>query len=97
VIRISENEYATVRSILKKHIPNCEVRAFGSRYKQTSKEHSDLDLAVVGDQKIPASIIDDLREDFQNSDLPWRVDVLDYRAVSNEFQKVIDAGYEVLE
>ncbi|MDR3265363.1 MAG: nucleotidyltransferase domain-containing protein, partial [Synergistaceae bacterium] len=75
MIRISENEHATVRSILKKHIPNCEVRAFGSRYKQTSKEHSDLDLAVVGDQKIPASIIDDLREDFQNSDLPWRVDV----------------------
>jgi len=30
------------------------------------------------------------------SDLPFRVDILDWNAISPEFKKVIEQGYEVI-
>ena len=38
-----------------------------------------------------------LREAFEESDLPFRVDVIDYNAVSDEFRAIIDAKYEILQ
>ena len=31
-----------------------------------------------------------LREDFSESDLPFRVDLVDYRAISDDFRRVLD-------
>jgi predicted nucleotidyltransferase len=86
-----------VKSILRKYVPDCEVRAFGSRVAGTSKEYSDLDLAIVGKEKISDAILFALKEDFQDSDLPFRVDVLDLNAISKEFRQVVDEKYEVIQ
>ena len=37
----------TVRRILREHLPEAEVRAFGSRVAGGARQYSDLDLAVV--------------------------------------------------
>ncbi|MDO8686348.1 MAG: hypothetical protein Q7J78_06740 [Clostridiales bacterium] len=37
-----------------------------------------------------------IKEAFEESDLPFRVDVLERNAISPEFQKVIEQGYEVI-
>ena len=69
----------TVKRILAEHVPDCEVRAFGSRATWTAWEYSDLDLAVVSPELArlghPAA---NLREAFEESDLPIRVDVVDW-------------------
>jgi len=75
-------------------VPNCEVRAFGSRVNGTNREYSDLDLAIVGEEKLGISVLGDVQEAFMESTIPFRVDVLDYNAVSEKFRKVIDARYE---
>ena len=79
------------------HVSSCEVRVFGSRIKQTAKEWSDLDIAVVAVSKLEQDILYGLREAFEESDLPIRVDVLDWHAISPEFRAVINEGYEVIQ
>jgi predicted nucleotidyltransferase len=89
MIDLPPDQLQTVKAILAAHVPGCEVRVFGSRVNGTARKHSDLDLAVVGPEKLSSEIIEDLREAFQESDLPIRVDVLDWNAVSEPFKKII--------
>jgi predicted nucleotidyltransferase len=94
MIAISESSLVLVRDILKKTVPNIEVRAFGSRVKGTNRKYSDLDLALVSEVRLGISILGNVREAFMESTLPFRVDVLDYNGVSENFRKIIDADYE---
>jgi len=97
MIDVSPAHLQTILEILKTHAPDCEVRAFGSRVKWTAKNYSDLDLALVGSAKLPFRKLAALQTAFEESDLPYRVDVLDWLAISPEFQKVIEQGYEVIQ
>jgi len=97
MIDVSPDQLQTIKDILKRHAPDCEVRAFGSRFKWTAKDHSDLDLAFVGSEKLPFKKLSALKNAFEESDLPYRVDVLDWHSISPEFQKVIEQGYEVIQ
>ena len=96
MIAISENSLNMVKEILNKTVPNCEIRAFGSRINGTNRKYSDLDLAIIGEKKLGISMLGNVKETFMESELPFRVDVLDYNAVSENFRKVIDSEYEVV-
>ena len=97
MISVSPVHLERIRRILAEYVGDCEVRAFGSRVIGTSKDHSDLDLAVVATNKIERRTRMLLREAFEESDLPFRVDIIDYNAVSNEFRTIIDAQFEILQ
>lgn len=88
---------AEIRRILSKHVPEYEVRAFGSRVTGHAKPWSDLDLVVVGPSPIHWNEMGKLTEAFQASDLPFRVDVMDWNATSPAFQKVIAENYQVIQ
>jgi predicted nucleotidyltransferase len=96
MIDISAEQLSIVLSILQAYVPNCEVRVFGSRYKQTSRDYSDLDLVIVGAAKLDLNVLADIKEAFEESNLPYRVDLLDWHAISPEFRKVIEKGYAVI-
>ena len=87
----------TVTRILAGQVPECEVRAFGSRVTWTAKDYSDLDLAVVGERALDLDVLRLLKEAFEESNLPFRVDVLDWHAISAGFRKVIEQKYEVVQ
>lgn len=81
-----------VRRILQKHLPsNINVWVFGSRAKWTTHDGSDLDLAVEGDQPINHHIMIDLSIEFDDSDLPYTVDVVDLKTINSKFKQIIDA------
>lgn len=94
---ISPSQLKIVQAILQRHVPDCEVRIFGSRAKRNAKPYSDLDLAIVGKAKLSRKILHALKEDFEESDLPFRVDVLDWHTISKEFQAVINEGFNILQ
>jgi predicted nucleotidyltransferase len=96
MIKLKEEQLDIVVGIIKKYAPGIEARVFGSRHRGGEKKHSDLDIVIVGKEKIDERVLDDIRDDFAESDLPFRVDVLDWNAVSAEFQKVIEKGYETI-
>ena len=97
VIDLNPNHLATVKAILAEHVPDCEVRAFGSRATWTAKDYSDLDLAVVGKGALDWETLGRLQEAFEESTLPMRVDVLDWHAIAESFRKVIEQDYAVLQ
>jgi len=88
-IDIRPDLWEIVRGILQKHVAQYTVWAFGSRAKWTAKPYSDLDLAVITDKPLPLSVSAALKEDFAESDLPWRVDVVDWAATNASFQEII--------
>ena len=96
MIAISPFEMEVVLDVVKRHVPECDVLAFGSRYKWSNNDSSDLDLALVSHGKIEFSVIENIKYDFMESDLTFRVDVLDYYAISENFRKIIDRGNEII-
>ena len=85
-----------VRGILRRHVPDRKVLAFGSRATWTAKDYSDLDLAVLGDDPLPLDVASALAESFVESDLPFKVDVVDWASTSKNFREVIERDYVVL-
>ena len=90
IIDIRPDHWNIVQGILQKHVPQCEVWAFGSRATWKAKKFSDLDLAIISDQPLSLDISASLRDDFSESDLPWKVDVVDWATTSESFRKIIE-------
>ena len=97
MIDLSPAHLAIVKRILAEHVSECGVWAFGSRATWNAKDHSDLDLAVVGDGPLPRGTLARLKESFEESTLPMRVDVLDWHDISESFRKVIKRHYAVVQ
>ena len=96
MIDLNPSHLGTVKAILAEHVPECEVRAFGSRATWTAKDYSDLDLAILGKGPLDWATLGHLKEAFEESDLPMRVDVLDWHAISGGFRDVIEREHLVL-
>ena len=96
-IDLNPNHLDIVERILAEHVPGCEVRAFGSRAAWTARDYSDVDLAVVGDGPLHWRTLSRLREAFEASRLPMRVDVLDWHAISEGFRESIKADCVVVQ
>ena len=70
-VDIRPDHLAIVRDILRAHLPaGFEVWVFGSRANWTTKDSSDLDLAVEGAAKLDYRIMGDLEIAFEESDPP---------------------------
>ena len=92
LIDISPENWRIVRDILQRYVPDREVWAFGSRAKWTAKEFSDLDIAIIGDKPLSIALTADLREAFQESALPFKIDIVDWANITLSFQQVIQAA-----
>lgn len=87
---MTPQERAIVLRILNEIVPDREVRAFGSRVTGKAKPFSDLDLAIMGDEPLSLETRARLEEAFSESELPWKVDVLDWPLTEEGFQKAIE-------
>jgi len=95
---LSSDEIQTVKEILEFYAKGLEVRAFGSRVTgKNLKKFSDLDLVIMSEEPLPIRDYARIKDAFTLSDLPFRVDVLDWATVSPEFRKIIDENYELVQ
>ncbi len=97
LIDIRPDHWKIVRNILRKHVPQYEVWAFGSRATWKAKEFSDLDLAIITDQPLSLDVSASLNDDFSESDLPWKVDVVDWATTSASFRKIMERDKMVVQ
>ena len=80
-----------VEQILLRHAPRpCRVFAFGSRVGGRARRFSDLDLALDAGCPLALSETASLAEAFDESALPWRVDLVDLTTCSDRFRREID-------
>lgn len=86
-----------VNNILKAYVPECEVRAFGSRVTGRAKKYSDLDIVIIGKEAFDRKILYKLQDEFAESDLPFRVEILDWQVIPENFRRIINEKYEVIQ
>ncbi len=103
MIDVSDDEMSIIVATLRQCALGGEVWAFGSRYEGSacsndSTHYSDLDLAIVTADKNTLSMMElaKVREAFDESELPYRVNILDYWGIHSEFRAVIDGGHAVI-
>lgn len=97
MIDLRPDHLALVKEILSTHLAGIEVRAFGSRVSGKAKIHSDLDLVIIGEAAIDQKTMIHLAMAFEESDLPFRVDVVDGQTTSEAFRKIIAVHWEVVQ
>ena len=71
---LPERHCQILASLLRKHLPGVEVWAGGSRVSGASRPASDLDMVVFAKPE-QAQQVSDLREAFEERNLPFRVDL----------------------
>ena len=94
LIDLDREQLDLLHSILKRHIPNKTVWAYGSRATWKAKETSDLDLAVF--DCTPTEIYH-LKEELEESDLLVSVDVMDWESIPESFRENIREKYVVVQ
>ncbi|HEX4366222.1 MAG TPA: nucleotidyltransferase domain-containing protein [Rhodopila sp.] len=96
-IEVAPEAWRIIQDILRKHVPDREVWAFGSRAKRTARTYSDLDLAVITETPLPFAVSGGMKEDFSESDLPFRVDVLDWAVTRDSFRRIVEKDKVVVQ
>ncbi len=95
-LQLSGRDRALVHGLLRRYLPDTEVWAYGSRTKGTAKPWSDLDLVVFADPAQEDAVAE-LREAFEESDLPFRVDLFLWDEVPESFKDQIYQARVVLQ
>ena len=85
-----------VAALLQRYLPDTEVWAYGSRVKFTAKPHSDLDMVAFA-AKEQSQAVANLREAFEESYLPFRVDLFVWDEVPEEFHGNIEKARVVVQ
>lgn len=95
-IDLRADEHREVARLLQRYLPDTEVWTYGSRVKGAARPASDLDLvtfASVGQKEA----VSRLREAFDESALPFRVDLFVWDKVPKEFRKNIEEARVVVQ
>ncbi len=94
LIDIDENQLKLAKKIIKNHIPDKTVWAYGSRVRWKAEEKSDMDLTVF---QCDSTQISNLKEAFEESNLLISVDVISWEDISEKFKANIKKQYVVLQ
>ena len=92
---IKQEYLAKIRAIIKRLCPNAVVWAYGSRVGGDAHSGSDLDLAVKDFGQTDASIAT-LKEAFEESNIPFLIDLTEFDKLPISFQQEIEKKYIVI-
>jgi predicted nucleotidyltransferase len=91
-IDITPEHRRLVIGILRAHLPpGAAVWVFGSRATGRARRYSDLDLAIDAGRPLSLAEIGTLVEALSDSDLPYRVDIVDWCVTGDAFRRLIAA------
>lgn len=95
-LRLTPAQRAEVQAILRRHLPHVQAWVFGSRATGRARPFSDLDILLTQ----PASLTWDqrarLRAEFEASELPFTVDLLEAQQLKGEFAERVKAEMQSL-
>ena len=95
-VDIAPQHLEIVTDILREHLPDHEVWAYGSRVTGRSWRYSDLDLVALGELPIGAMLMDDLLNDLSETLLPYIVELKDWQRIPQHWRDEILRCYAVI-
>jgi len=64
---------------------------------EDASRNSDIDLAIIADAPVDSGRLSALKDAFSESDLSYRVDVVDFASASRTFRDIIQQEHEVIQ
>lgn len=97
-LNLSSLHLAQLKELLRLHIPEAEVWAYGSRVTGGAHEGSDLDLVVRNPLDLAQAVkgAQVLRQAIQSSTLPMLIDIHLWSDLPEGFQRNIEKGYVII-
>ena len=89
---LSNDQYKEICNILSKY--SYDFYIYGSRAKGTHRKYSDLDLCYKGDMTRHEKAL--LEMDLEESNLPFRVDLVSWNKISDDFKSCIENDMKLL-
>jgi len=87
---LTDRDIKTLQDIFKKYPDVKNVFIFGSRAKGTYKQGSDIDLTIMN-EGVKDTVISKIKSDFEDSSLPYTVDLVGYHTIKHpELKNHID-------
>jgi uncharacterized protein len=90
-MKLSTDQVCCVRRALEAVLPGAEVWVFGSRATGRSRPFSDLDLLLTWPDRLSWAQRAALRDAFDESELPFRVDVVEAAVLSPALAQRVNA------
>ena len=87
-IDLTEHQLEEITSLLERYLPGTKVWAYGSRVKFSARKDSDLDLVCFTSLEQSGQFYA-LKEQFDESNLPFRVDLLEWNNIPDNFKENI--------
>jgi len=81
-----------VELVLGRFLPGTEVRLVGSRARSGAKRQADIDLLVMRSKPLSPRERALLNTAFEESDIPFRVDVLEWECLTPSFRQHLTEG-----
>ena len=85
MFQLEPRDYQNLKKILAKY--PYQFYAYGSRTKGTARKFSDLDLCYKED--IPRSVVNNIKEELEESNLPLIVELVSWKQMRPEFREMI--------
>ncbi len=85
MLQVEDRHWKIIKDILSKY--PYTFYAYGSRAKGDARKYSDLDLCYQ--EEIPWNVLSHLQEDLEESNLPFKVDLVNWKWMSTSFQELI--------
>ena len=88
----------TLEALLREHLPDVGVWAYGSRVNGRCHAGSDLDLVIRGPglEKIPADRLADFADAVRDSTIPFLIEARDWARLPERFRREIEGHHVVL-
>lgn len=98
-LQLQPRYLAMVQAMLDRHLPKAEVWAYGSRVNGDCHDASDLDLVVRNPAALDTALPDlsDLKDALVESNLPIRVDLVDWARIPEAFRREIERAYVLVQ
>lgn len=86
---VNKKEESIIKNILAPYQEDYDFYYYGSRVKGNFEKASDLDVLIKGSEKMPYNKLETLKVLFDQSDLPYIVNFLDYYSIEEKFYNII--------
>ncbi len=90
MIDLAPSVQAEIVEILRRRLGQTEVRLVGSRARGPAKRYADVDLLIMNPRPLPPLTRALLRTDFEESDIPYKVDLVEWADLSQPFRRRLE-------
>ena len=88
MIDLEQKYIEFIKETVSSMLHNYKLYIFGSRVKNRAKKYSDIDLAIDSQELTPQTK-SKLEATFDNSTLPYEVDIINLNDIDNKFKDLI--------